>query len=38
MKLVKQRWKSDCGIVCAVMLAGVSYEEASQAGAILSVS
>lgn len=35
MKLVKQRWKSDCGIACAAMLAGVSYEEASDAAAPL---
>ena len=35
MELVRQRYKSDCGIACAAMLAGVSYEEASDAAAPL---
>lgn len=34
MNLVKQCRKSDCGIACAAMLAGVSYEEASAAAAL----
>ena len=35
MELVRQRHKSDCGIACAAMLAGVSYDEASDAAAPL---
>lgn len=35
MKLVHQRHRNDCGIACAAMLAGVSYEEASNAAAPL---
>jgi ABC-type bacteriocin/lantibiotic exporter with double-glycine peptidase domain len=33
MELIRQRHKNDCGIACAAMLAGVSYEEASDAAA-----
>lgn len=35
MELIRQRYRSDCGIACAAMLAGVSYEEASDAAAPL---
>ncbi len=35
VELIRQRHKSDCGIACAAMLAGVSYEEASDAAAPL---
>lgn len=35
MELIRQRHKNDCGIACAAMLAGVSYEVASDAAAPL---
>lgn len=35
MEMIRQRYKSDCGVACAAMLAGVTYEEASAAFAPL---